>query len=202
MSAIRPDTALRQAPPVVNTPNPTTPPHEPVEPDQWVIWNGQFGLIHTATIGRVAQGARGRVAWMDKPFEMLGPFDLDALEASGRIVFAACLVLSPQRWQADQVALRRESREKRRAAQQRLHDEQARRQQRSGHAPHRSQGRPPDERQLRETLKLPADGRLEAAQVKAAYRRLAQRAHPDMGGSQALFVRITEARNALLEGLA
>lgn len=186
----------------MNTPNRTTPPDAAADPVEWVIWNGQFGLIHTATIGRVEQRGPARVAWMDKPFDMLGPFDLDALEASGRIAFEACLVLSPQRWQQDQVALRRESREKRRAAQQRMDEEQARRQHRSGRGPHRSQGRALDERQLRETLKLPADGRLEAAQVKAAYRRLAQRAHPDMGGSQALFVRITEAKNALLEGLA
>lgn len=186
---------------VVNTPNQTTPPNTAAASAEWVIWNDRYGLIHTATIGRVAQGARGRVAWMAKPFDMLGPFDLDALQASGRIAFEACLVLSPQRWQQDQVALRRESREKRRAAQQRMHEEHARRQHRAGRGPQGSAGRPLDEQQLRETLKLPADGRLEPAQVKAAYRRLAQRAHPDMGGSQALFVRITEARNALLEGL-
>lgn len=186
----------------MNTPNRPTPASEPVE---WVIWNGQFGLIHTATLGRVEQGERGRIAWMAKPFDMLGPFDLDALEASGRIAFEACLVLSPQRWQADQVALRRESREKRRAAQQRLHEEHARRQHRAGRGPHGGpggHGRTLDEKQLRQTLKLPADGALEPAQIKAAYRRLAQRAHPDVGGSQELFVRITEARNALLERMA
>ena len=31
-----------------------------------------------------------------------------------------------------------------------------------------------------------------------AFRRLAQKAHPDTGGSHELFIRITEARNALL----
>jgi len=54
----------------------------------------------------------------------------------------------------------------------------------------------------RETLKLPFDGKLEPRQINAAFRRLAQKAHPDVGGSHEEFVRITEARNALLEYIA
>jgi DnaJ-class molecular chaperone len=43
------------------------------------------------------------------------------------------------------------------------------------------------------------DGKLEATQIKKVYRRLAQKAHPDIGGSHGEFLRITQARNALLE---
>jgi hypothetical protein len=168
----------------------------PAENEQWVVWNGTSGILAMATIGRVEATSGGRVAWLDDPFGVVGPFSLEELESSGRIAFAACIVMSRQRWQRDQVWLRQEAYEKRRAAQERLHAEQARFQ--HGHGRRRSHGQPFDERQHREALNLPVDGRLEPSQVKSAYRRLAQKAHPDLGGSSEQFVRITEARNALL----
>lgn len=170
------------------------------EPTLWVVWNGSAGLLAMASMGRVEASASGRSAWLDKPFDMVGPFNLDELESQGCIAFAACIVMSRQKWQEDQAQLRQEAFEKRRAAQERLNAEQARfhrgRNGRHGHGQHL------DERQLRETLNLPVDGRLEPSQIKKAYRRLAQKAHPDVGGSQEQFVRITEARNALLERLS
>lgn len=137
---------------------------------------------------------------MDPPFEMLGPFSLDELETHGRTAFAACIVMSRQRWQDDQVELRREAYERRRTAQERLNEghtrfNKGRRRRRT----HRQQF---DERQHRETLNLPIDGKLEPSQIKAAYRRLAQKVHPDVGGSHDQFVLITEARNALLERIS
>ena len=68
--------------------------------EEWVIWNGGHGLVTTATLGRVEVGPEGRQAWLDEPFDMVGPFSLDALERDGRIAFAACIVMSRQRWQA------------------------------------------------------------------------------------------------------
>ena len=167
-----------------------------VNPEEWVIWNGTSGILATATIGRVEVGEGGRSAWMDLPFDMLGPFSLDELEAQGRIAFAACLVMSRQRWQLDQVALRRAAYEQRRAAQERHHQEHARFN--DDHRRHRPHHPPFDERPHREALNLPINGQLEPSQIKTAYRRLAQKTHPDVGGSHELFVRITEARNALL----
>ena len=67
--------------------------------DEWVIWNGGHGLVTTATLGRVEEGSSGRKAWLDEPFDMVGPFRLDELETHGRIAFAACIVMSRQRWQ-------------------------------------------------------------------------------------------------------
>ena len=161
-------------------------------PAEWVVWNGASALLALATIGRVTLDAGGRSAWLAPPFDMVGPFNLDALEAHGRIHFAACIVMSRQRWQDDQADLRREAYARRRAAQARLHEQQARLGgRRTGH-------RPLDERQHRAVLNLPADGPLEPAQIRAAFRRLAQKAHPDVGGSHDQFVRITQARNALL----
>lgn len=174
--------------------------HAAAGDEEWVIWNGGHGLVTTATLGRVEAGASGRKAWLDEPFDMVGPFSLDELETHGRIAFAACIVMSRQRWQEDQAALKRESMDMRRAAQAQLNEEFARFSGRQS----RSHGKrqPLDEREHRELLNLPADGRLERREVNAAFRRLAQKAHPDTGGSHEQFVRITKARAALLETIS
>lgn len=171
--------------------------HGSVDEEEWVIWNGGHGLVTTVTIGQIEVDAGCRVAWLDEPFDMVGPFNLDELATTGRIAFAACIVMSRQRWRDDQMALRRESAKIRRAAQERMNEELERIYgRRSGEQVNR---KPLNERQHRETLNLPIDGKLEPGQIKAAFRRLAQKAHPDTGGSHETFVRITEARNALLE---
>jgi hypothetical protein len=165
--------------------------------EQWVIWNGFFGILDSVTIGEVKAGVNGRQAWLDEPYDMVGPFSLDALEANGQISFAACLVMSRQKWQEDQVSLRREAHKKRRAAQEQLFEEQARAS--SGHQHQQSDSHQVNEQQYRQSLNLPVNGKLEVAQIKTAYRRLAQKAHPDAGGSHEQFVQITRARDALLQ---
>jgi len=164
--------------------------------EEWVIWNGSHGLVTTVTLGRVENGACGRTAWLDAPFDMVGPFNLDELEAQGRITFAACTVMSRRRWKEDQAKLRRESTEKRRAAQERMSEEFARFF--GSRGANRGKRKPFNEREHRETLDLPLDGKLEVSQIKTAYRRLAQKVHPDVGGSHEEFILITEARDALL----
>lgn len=168
--------------------------------EEWVIWNGGHGLVTTATLGRIEVDAHGRRAWLDEPFDMVGPFSLDELETRGWIAFAACLVLSRQRWQEDQAALRRASMNRRRAAQERMNAEFARFSGRQGR--YHGMGHRVDEREHRAALNLPADGKLERHQVNAAFRRLAQKAHPDVGGSHDQFVRIAKARTVLLEAIA
>lgn len=168
--------------------------------EEWVIWNGGHGLVTTAALGRVETGNSGRQAWLEEPFDMVGPFSLDELETCGRIAFAACIVMSRQRWQEDQVALRRESLHLRRAAQERMNAGFSSFSGRPGR-PH-GKRQPVDEREHREVLNLPAEGKLERRQVNAAFRRLAQKAHPDMGGSHEQFVRITKARTVLLETIS
>lgn len=168
--------------------------------EEWVIWNGAHGLVTTVSIGRVETDAGGKSAWLDEPFDMVGPFSLDKLELHGRISFAACIVMSRQRWRDDQKELRRESVELRRSAQQRM---QAELERLFGGRERRSEIRKPfNERQYRETLNLPTDCKLEPRQIHAAFRRLAQKAHPDVGGSNEQFVRILEARKALLQWVA
>ncbi len=168
--------------------------------EEWVIWNGELGLVTTATLGRIETGTEGRSAWLEEPFDMVGPFCLDTLVLHGRIAFEACMVMSRQRWRDDQVELRRESIELRRAAQRRMNETFARHY--AGRGGHRQHPKLFDERQHREILNLPMDGKLEPRQINAAFRRLAQKVHPDVGGSNEQFVRISQARNALLEGFS
>jgi hypothetical protein len=125
--------------------------------EQWVIWNGSAGILDMVTIGRIEDGAGGRSAFLAPPYDIVGPFSLDELETQGRIAFGACLVMSRRRWQEDQVELRREAQEKRRALQMRLELDD------SGH---------------REVLSLATEGELEPAQINTAFRRLANTAHP------------------------
>ncbi|GGB86415.1 hypothetical protein GCM10011352_10400 [Marinobacterium zhoushanense] len=166
-----------------------------IEEEFWIIWNGALGVVDTVTIGRVEEDSVGRQVWLDEPYDMVGPISLNALEAEGYIEFAACVVMSRQRWQEDQVALRRESHKQRRAAQQHMYEAFARfNARRAEPSPFEQYS----ERKHRESLNLPVEGTLDSSQIKAAYRRLAQKAHPDTGGSHEQFVRITEARDALL----
>ncbi len=170
-------------------------PHA-AEDTQWVIWNGYFGILDLVTIGQTETGPAGRLAWLEEPYDMVGPFNLDELEANGQIGFEACVVMSRQKWQENQVELRREAHANRRAAQEKLYEYQARYNQ--GRTQHPSSPGAPSDHQHRKVLNLPVDGNLEPKQIKAAFRRLAQKAHPDMGGNHEQFVRITEARDALL----
>ena len=151
--------------------------------EEWFVWNGSIGILDSVTIGAVELGVGGRSAFLAPPYDMVGPFSLDELETRGRIAFGACLVMSRRRWREYQVELRREGREKRRAFLFRLDFDG-------------------DDRESREMLNLPADGALEPSDINAAFRRLAKTAHPDAGGSDELYRRIAEARDALLERFA
>jgi hypothetical protein len=146
---------------------------------EWVIWNGSLGVLDMVTIGLIETGEDGRRAFLAAPYGVVGPFSLDELETEGRITFGACMVMSRQRWQDDQVELRREAQELRRRQMFRLD--------------------PDDEQDYREVLNLPAKGALQAAEINSAFRRLAKSAHPDAGGTNEEYHRITEARDALLK---
>ncbi len=149
----------------------------------WFVWNGSMGILDAVAIGVIEHGAGGRSAFLAPPYDIVGPFSLDELETLGRIAFGACLVMSRERWREDQAELRREGLEQRRAILLRLDFVG-------------------DEREPREILNLPADGALEASDINAAFRRLAKTAHPDAGGSDELYRRIAQARDALLERFA
>ena len=152
--------------------------------EEWVVWNGSLGVLDTVTIGQIEIGENGRNACLAPPYSVVGPFSLDELESQGRIAFGACLVMSIERWRLDQVELRIEAREKRRAFQAFMDFDAE------------------DNDEHRLTLELPTEGALKPSEINAAFRRLAKSAHPDAGGSNELYRRIAEARDALLDQFA
>ena len=164
---------------------------------EWIIWNGNNGLVTTVILGEVDDTAEGRMAWLDEPFDMVGPFSLDELKTNGRIAFAECIVMSRQRWHEDQLELRQESLKIRRAEEERVKEKYAHFFDNQGGDQVKRNNF--DEQKHRDALNLPGEGKLEPGKINAAFRRLAQKLHPDAGGSHEAFVRITEARNALLE---
>ncbi|MDD2951085.1 MAG: DnaJ domain-containing protein [Sulfuricurvum sp.] len=162
-----------------------------IEDEQWIIWNSALGIRDFVTIGRIDTDES--VAWLEAPYDMVGPFSLDELTANGLIGFAQCVVMSKQRWQDDREELRKISMEKRRQAQQEMFDKLERNNR------HKINAMQSAQREYRMLLELPEGETLEISQIKTAYRRAAKKAHPDAGGSQEMFIRIKEACDALLE---
>jgi hypothetical protein len=148
--------------------------------DEWVVWNGSLGVLDAVEMGRVEQDASGRIAWLAAPYDMVGPFSLDELETRGRVAFGACHVMSRRQWRKDREKLRFEARERLWSLALRVNT-------------------PDDDFAHRARLGLPPWGELTAAQINAAFRRLAKTAHPDTGGRHDDYIRLTEARDALLE---
>jgi hypothetical protein len=148
--------------------------------DEWVVWNGSMGMLDMVAIGRVEHGEAGRSAWLAPPYDVVGPFSLDKLETLGRIAFGACHVLSRAKWREVQDELRARAREQRRAFAASFVSRQ-------------------DDGEYREALELPPGGALTAHDIGAAFRRLAKKAHPDAGGDSDAYIRLTEARDTLLE---
>jgi len=167
------------------------------EDEQWVIWNDAYGICDMVTIARIEENSDSKNAWLDEPYDMVGPFSLDELERSGNIRFAACVIMSRQKWQDDQVELRRKSHDKRRETQRRFFEELDRANKKRRQRPHHFQKN--DEKRYRDLLNLPIDGALESSKIKAAYRKIAKKAHPDVGGKHEHFIQLTQARDALLD---
>jgi len=147
--------------------------------EEWVVWNGSLGVLDKVAIGLIELSAEGRLAFLAEPYHMVGPFNLDELEAQGRVAFGACFVMSRERWQEDQVELRIKGRKERQHLYFPADIE--------------------DEKKDRETLRLPLEGELTATEIKNAFRKLAKTTHPDAGGNAEDYNRIAEARDALLD---
>jgi hypothetical protein len=162
-----------------------------IEDEQWIIWNSALGIRDFVMIGRIDHDQN--IAWLDAPYDMVGPFSLDELTSNGLISFAKCVVMSKQRWQEDQDELRQVSLKKRRQAQQEMFDklERNNRQKMSVYND--------TLQEYRMLLSLPIEGALELSQIKSAYRKAAKKAHPDAGGTQEIFIRIKEACDVLLD---
>lgn len=163
-----------------------------MQDEEFIIWNPALGVRDFVTIGEIKNSEETIVAWLEDPYDMVGPFSLEELQSDGKISFEACFVMSRKRWERDQIFLRQESFEKQRKAQE-DHNKEIRR---------FNQQKQNNEQKYRELLCLPLQGSLEVSQIKNAFRRMCKTAHPDVGGSEAEFIEITIARDVLLENLS
>ncbi len=170
-----------------------------LEEERWVVWNGSLGIRDFVEIGRVEVTANQRHAWLEEPYDMVGPLSVDALLGHEEVAFAACVVMSYQRWRRVQAALRRESQYRRQEYDQAFFEE-INRFNRGKRASQR-ETKAAAERRHRKSLDLPLEGVLKITEIKAAYRRAAKSAHPDLGGNSDAFSAIKEAYDMLLKTL-
>jgi hypothetical protein len=163
-----------------------------------------MGALDTVSIGKIEVNADGaRMAHLRAPYEMAGPFSLDELETRGFVRFAACVVMSSQHWRDFQAELRREAQAQRRKVAEKNGFNRGRQSGTGSEHRHNQRGSRGElsvvqERRYRRLLGLPLDLSLSRRAINSAFRRLAKSAHPDAGGSHEAFVRLTEARDALL----
>lgn len=164
--------------------------------DEFIIWNGTFGIRDIVYIGEIKEENGIALIWLDDPYEMVGPLKLEELLTKGEIAFEACIVMTKSQWNLTRDKLQKESYKK----QQKIHQEfqekikhnNKKRQSYNSTTEHKS------EKEYRRILSLPLEGKLEISQIKKAYRKIAKTTHPDVGGDHHEFVLITEAKEALL----
>jgi hypothetical protein len=161
----------------------------------FIIWNSNLGVCDFVTIGRIDDEFKN--GWLEEPYEMVGPFSLDELKNTGQISFAACVVMSEEKWEKEQSLLLKESFEKQRKSQEQLYEDIKRYNKQKRES--KTNLEQVKEREHRELLYLPLEGVLKVSQIKSAYRLIAKIAHPDVGGNHERFIKITQARDALLE---
>jgi hypothetical protein len=157
--------------------------------EEFIIFNGSLGVHDIVTIGQINVTNDKTTAWLEEPYEMVGPFNLDELTSDHKISFAECMVMSVEKWKKERKTLLQQAFIKQQKIQQE-HFENIRRYNRQKHY---------NDKEHRELLSLPLEGDLKASQIKTAYRKISKKVHPDLGGSHEEFLQITLARDTLLK---
>lgn len=168
--------------------------YEEYKQSDFIIWNSQLGVRDFVTIGEI--NSDNKTAYLDEPYEMVGPFCLDTLCCSGQISFESCIVMSKNYWDKNRITLQAESIIKQRKLQEELYKEINQNNNRKKHQQTNK------EKEHRELLCLPLVGLLEVSQIKTAYKKIVKKVHPDLGGSHEEFIQITNAKDSLLETVA
>lgn len=165
--------------------------------DDFIIWNGTLGIRDFVTIGEVKTDSELTQIWLDEPYEFVGPLCLEELIACGQIKFEACIIMTEKTWHEGKDAFHEAAYSEQCRIQRELNEDLKR------HNKKRQQFMQTNseysEKEHRELLDLPLEGLLEVSEIKSAFKKLAKTAHPDVGGSHELFVKITEAKDILLE---
>ena len=165
--------------------------------EDFIIWNSSYGVRDIVYIGELETTINTTKAWLEEPYEMVGPFCLEELCSVGKISFAACIVMTKQKWEKEKNFLYKESLQKQHQAQIDFNEEIRKyNQKRANYHNNIEQNSEIEHRQL---LSLPTTGVLKVSEIKIAYRKIVKKAHPDVGGSHELFIKITDARDSLLE---
>jgi len=162
-----------------------------IEDVELIIWNSSIGIRDFVTIGRIDTDENA--AWLESPYQMVGPFSIEELSVYGQISFAECVVMSKQKWQDERESLLTISMMRRRKAQQEFLEELEKHNRRKQH------NHTHELEEYRSLLNLPISGTLKITQIKSAYRKAAKKSHPDAGGTQEMFLQIKEAYDVLLE---
>ena len=143
---------------------------------EYIIYNSTLGICDFVTIDE--ERSNESHGWLEEPYDMVGPFCLDELKSTGTITFAQCIVISKAKWKQEQQRWRQDAHKQQYKTQQKQHSIQ---------------------KEHRELLSLPIEGVLTSIEIKNAYRRISKTTHPDLGGEHEHFIRITQARDVLIE---
>lgn len=159
--------------------------------EYFIIFNSKLGLRDFVTIGEV--DFKNNQVWLDEPYEFVGPLCLEKLCTLGEIGFEACIIMSQDYWKNNQRRLQKESFENQLKFQRQFQKDI------NNHNKKRRDLDYKTERENRKLLELPLEGVLEISQIKAAFKKVAKTAHPDVGGTHEMFVKITNAKDALIQ---
>lgn len=163
--------------------------------EDFIIYNNKLGVRDFVSIGKIETYSNISSAWLESPYEMVGPFSLDELIITGKISFEQCVVMSEAKWEEEQILLQKEAFLNQRRRQEEFQDEIYK------HNKKRANVLFGNEKEHRQILCLPIEGNLEENQIKTAYKIVVKKVHPDVGGSHEKFIQVTKAKDTLLENI-
>jgi hypothetical protein len=159
----------------------------------FIIWNSTLGVRDFVLIEKIEDSNSGFQAWLDEPYEMVGPFNLDELLQKGKIDFAECQVVSKEFWRENRLKILNDSYKQQQKFRQKMDEELTQR-----NKIRQNNFNDSEESSYRQTLLLPQEIPLTRLQIKAAFKKASKKEHPDVGGSHEKFVQINKAKDALL----
>ncbi|MGO9390242.1 J domain-containing protein [Rhodoblastus sp.] len=148
---------------------------------EWVVWDAFTKSEGRAPITKFRQAKHCMNALLAEPFdEKIGWFELMPLLKNGRVEARRdVMIFSPEQWEIEKCELMARPKPERAAP--------------WGVSLHQAH---------RLTLGLPPNGPLSEDGIRNAFRRAAKKAHPDVGGSDEEYQRITDAQEALLQSVS
>lgn len=163
---------------------------------QYIIYNGALGISDFVMIDRVENNSEGNHAWLEEPYDMVGPFSIDELQTHGKIKFAKCIVMSRKYWQKNQQLLKADSFKRQNKIREEMFENLKRKNRQRHNNFYKSNYE--NEKRYREILSLPLDCILDTSQIKKAFKKVSKKVHPDAGGSHDDFVNLNMAKDELL----